>query len=207
VPTMTLEDRLIEQLAPLGPLLTELVDAAHADSNVQHAATSYPKLRRDAHLNRVSGTVCWALVVDGLVDAFKQGRFPNGFSVNTTEPQHNAGRYAFAFPGGVFAVRREPHDDSKEQGRFLQQSFKQVTKLMDEQGAPGAETAVRVWIRIAPEGKTKLTARDRHDHKTVITLADLLEASAPPATPHPASDTHRTRVRSTLKPEQDSAAE
>jgi hypothetical protein len=207
VATLTLENRLIEQLAPIGPLLTELVDAAHTDSTVQHAATSYPNLRRDAHLNRVSGTVCWALVVDGLVDAAKQGRFPEGFSVNTTEPQHNTGRYAFAFPGGVFAVRREPHDDSKEQGRFLQQSFKQVTKLMDEQGSPSAETAVRVWIRIAPEGKTKLTARDRHNHKIVITLSDLLEISTPQATRHPASDTRKTQVRSTLKPEQDSAAE
>ena len=205
--TLTLENRLIEQLAPIGPLLTELVDAVHADSTVRHAATSYPNLRRDAHLSRVSGTVCWALVVDGLVDAAKQGRFPDGFSVSTTEPQHNAGRYAFAFPGGVFAVRREPHDDSKEQGRFLQQSFKQVTKLMDEQGSPSAETAVRVWIRIAPEGKTKLTARDRHNHKIVITLSDLLAISTPQATRHPASDTRKTQVRSTLKPEQDSAAE
>lgn len=205
--TTTLENRLIEQLAPIGPLLMELIDAAHADSTVKHAATSYPKLRRDAHLSRVSGTVCWALVVDGLVDAAKQGRFPNSFSVDTTEAQHNAGRYAFTFPGGVFAVRREPHNDSKEQGRFLQESFKQVTKLMDEQGAPNAETAVRVWIRIAPEGQTKLTARDRHNHKSVITLSDLLEASAPPATPHPASDTRTTQVRSTRKPEQNTATE
>ena len=74
---------------------------------------------------------------------------------------------------------------------------------MDEQGSPSAETAVRVWIRIAPEGKTKLIARDRHNHKILITLSDLLAIS----TPHPASDTRKTQVRSTLKPEQDSAAE
>ena len=68
----------------------------------------------------------------------------------TTEAQHNAGRYAFTFPGGVFTVRREPHDDEKDEGLFMQESFKEVTDLLDQQGAPDAKDGMRVWIKIAP---------------------------------------------------------
>ena len=205
--TMTLEERLIEEMAPICQLLKELIDAAQAGSTLQHTANSYPQLRRDAHLSRVSGTVCWALVVDGLVDAAEHGQLPIGFSVATTYPQHNAGRYAFAFPGGVFAVRREPHDDEKEQGLFLKESFKQVKELMDKQGAPAAEAAMRVWIRIEPEGRTRLVARDRHNHKIVIYLTDLLTAVAPPSSPHPGFSVRRTQVRAIRQPDQDSAAD
>lgn len=205
--TMTVEDRLIEQMAPIGELLQELIETAQAKSTVQHAAASYPQLRRDAHLSRVSGIVCWALVADGLVQAAEQGRFTTGFSVATTDAQHNAGRYAFTFPGGVFTVRREPHDDEKDEGLFMQESFKEVTDLLDQQGAPDAKDAMRVWIKIAPAGGTKLTALDRHDHRVKVYLTDLLTASAPPSTPYPGSTTQRTQVRSSRKPEQDSAAE
>jgi len=204
VVTMTVEDRLIEQMAPIGELLQELIEAAQAKSTVQHAAASYPQLRRDAHLSRVSGIVCWALVADGLVEAARQGRFPTGFSVATTDAQHNAGRYAFTFPGGVFTVRREPHDDEKDEGLFMQESFKEVTDLLDQQGAPDD---MRVWIKIAPADATKLTALDRHKHWVKVYLTDLLTASVPPTTLYPGSSTQRTQVRSTRKPEQDSAAE
>ncbi len=203
--TMTVEDRLIEQMAPIGELLQELIEAAQALSTVQHAAASYPQLRRDAHLSRVSGIVCWALVTDGLVEAARQGRFPTGFSVATTEAQHNAGRYAFTFPGGVFTVRREPHDDEKDEGLFMQESFKEVTELLDKQGAPDEKEGMRVWIKIAPAGAAKLTALDRHKHWVKVYLTDLLTASATPSTPYPGS-IQRTQVRSTRKPEQDSAA-
>lgn len=136
----------------------------------------------------------------------QQGRFPTGFSVATTDAQHNAGRYAFTFPGGVFTVRREPHDDEKDEGRFMQESFKEVTGLLDQQGAPDAKDAMRVWIKIAPAGGTRLTALDRYDHRVKVYLTDLLTASAPPSTPYPGSTTQRTQVRSSRKPEQDSAA-
>ena len=168
--SLTLRDRLIEQLAPIGSLLDELVTAAYAGGGTRPTATAYPSLRRAAHLKRVSGIVCWVLVADGLVAAHEEGRFPEHFSVRSSDAQHNSGRYAFAFPGGVFSVRREPHDDDQDEGQFLQQSFEEVTKVLDEQGSPDATTAVRVWISIAPDGQTKLTARDRHDHEVVVTL-------------------------------------
>jgi hypothetical protein len=153
-------------------------------------------MRRVAHLKRVTGTVRWILVADGLVAAGAEEDLPDGFSVRSTESQHNQGRYAFAFPGGVFSVRREPHDDDHDQGRFLQTSFEHVTQMMDAAGSPSAATAVRVWIAIAPEGRTKLTARDRHNHETVVTLTELLEAATVPATSATAPEPARTQVRS-----------
>jgi len=188
-------------------VLNTLIDAAYDEATAQHTANAFPHLRRPSHLKRVSGTIRWALVAHGFVSASEDGRLPAGFSVQSTEPQHNAGRYAFAFPGGVFSVRREPHVDDHEEGRFLQSSFEQVTKLMDAQGSPSAQTAVRVWISIAPEGKTKLTARDCRGHETVITLAELLEATTAPLTAHAAPQPIRTQVRSIRTRENASNAE
>lgn len=196
--TTTLQDRLIEQMAPIGPLLSELVDEALANSTIQHVSAAFPLLRRLAHLSRLSGTAGWALVADGLVDVAGRDQLPEGFGVLTTDAEHNAGRYSFRFPGGVFTFRRLPHDDEKEEGLFLQQSFKELIDLLDAQGAPEADEVVRVWIQVAPGGRTRLTARDRHNHEVVVTLADLVSAWALPTASHPSSGAApRTRVRST----------
>lgn len=195
----SMSQRVIEQLSPIAPLLEELTDNAYLTGTVQRVAAAFPDLYRGAHLKRVAGTVRWAMVVDGLVDADADDRFPEGFTVQTTESQHDRGCYAFAFPGGVFALRRAPHDDEQAEGRFLQQSFEQVTKLMDAEGLQNAETAVRVWVHISPDGKTKLTARDRYGHESVVMLTQLLEALEVPAIPLPSPTVPQTGVRSTLK--------
>lgn len=80
--TVTLEDRLIEQLAPIGQLLAELIDAAHSECTVQHVATAFPELRRHAHLSRLSGIAAWAHLADGLVEA--DGR--SGFRLASRRP-------------------------------------------------------------------------------------------------------------------------
>jgi len=206
VATVILEDRLIEQLAPIGELLAELIDAAHSECTVQHVATAFPELRRPAHLSRLSGIAAWAHLADGLVEADRQERFPAGFSVATTDAQHNAGRYVFRFPGGVFTVRRAPHDDEKDEGLFMQESFKEVTELLDKLGATDEKEGVRVWIKMAPGGATTLTAQDRHGYQVKISLTNLLDAGLAPATPHPASSVAKTQVRSSLKPAQDAEA-
>jgi hypothetical protein len=202
----TLADRMIEQLSPLGPLLERLIDHAMAETEMPKAAKAFPALRRDAHLRRVVGLVRWAEVADGLVAAEVAGELPNGYSVVTTEADHNRGQYSFRFPGGLFTLRRHPHDDAQNEGMFLQQQFAEIVRMMDTQGAPGADETVRVWIKLRPEGDTTFTARDRYGHETHVTLADLLAANvAMPSTvrlvgPAPS----RTAVRSNRASDSDS---
>ncbi len=202
----TLEDRLIEQFAPLAPLLERLVDSAVAETDVTVAAKAFPTLHRVAHMRRVAGMARWAIIADGLVAAELVGELPDGYSVRSTDSDHNRGQYTFRFPGGLFTLRRAPHDDEKPEGVVMQQQFEQIVRLMDEQGAPGAEEAVRVWIRPRPDGKTTFTARDRHRHETSVTLADLLSAITPPAGAHPGAPvTPRTVVRSKVTQDTDTA--
>lgn len=148
-----LDHRLISQLAPLAPLLDRLIDAATTEATEQRAADAFPGLRRPAHLRRLSGLARWGEVADGLVASSAAGALPDGFSVVTSEAQHNRGQYIVRFPGGVLTFRRSPHDDAKEEGVFLQQQFDEIVELLDEQGAPSATELVRVWVSIEAGGR------------------------------------------------------
>ena len=204
--SLTLRDRLIEQLAPIGPLLDELVVAAYANGGPRPTTAAYPGLRRAAHLKRVSGIVVWAHVADGLVDAASDGRFPDGFAVLTTDKQHNSGRYLFRFPGGVLTIRRTPHDDEKSEGQFMQETFREMIEELDKAALPDENDASRVWIRIAPTGATTFVAQDRHGHQVKVPLADLLQNAAATVQPAPASPPPATQVRSRLTSDQDTDA-
>lgn len=85
----------------------------------------------------------------------------------------------------------------------MQESFKEVSELLDKLGAPDEKEGVRVWIKMAPGSAT---AQDRHGYQVKISLTNLLDAALEPVMPHPASSMAKTQVRSSLKPEQDAEA-
>jgi hypothetical protein len=202
-----LDERMIQDLAPVAPLLDRLIESANTETTPKLVAQAFPGLRRPSHLRRVGGMARWAEVADGLVAADHAGELPAGYSLGTDEADHNRGQYAFRYPGGVFTLRRSPHDDEQHEGVFLQQQFQEIVDLLDEQGAPDADDAVRVWIKIRPEGNTTFTARDRYGHETTVTLHEILAAASTPPAIHPVTDVlPRTLVRSNRQQDTGSAS-
>lgn len=203
----TLEERMLDQLSPLAPLLARLIEGANGETTPNLVAQAFPGLRRPAHLRRVGGVARWAEVADGLVETAGAGELPDGYLLMTTEADHNRGRYAFSYPGGVFTLRNAPHDDEKHEGAYLQEQFEEIVEMLDQQGAPGAHETVRVWIRVRPTAHTTFTARDRHGHETTVTLQDLLNHGATPLVAMPAAPVApRTTVRSTRQQDSGSAS-
>jgi hypothetical protein len=76
--TTTLQERLIDQLTPIAELMDVIIDTAYDKCSIRSIGETWPRLRRDAHRARIRGIVVWAQVVDGLVDAAADGRFPEG---------------------------------------------------------------------------------------------------------------------------------
>jgi hypothetical protein len=204
--TTTLQERLIEQLTPIAELMDEIIDTAYDTCSLRSIGDTWPRLRRDAHRARIRGIVVWAQVVDGLVDAAADGRFPEGFAVLTSDKQHNSGRYLFRFPGGVLTIRRAPHDDGKDEGQFMQETFREMIEELDKAALPDDSDAARVWIRIAPQGDTAFLAQDRYGHQVTVPLADLLQHAAATVQPVSATPPAATQVRSRLTAERDTDA-
>lgn len=202
----TLSERLTAQLTPIAELMDEVVTSAYQTYSVTALREKLPDVDRDAHRARVSGLLVWQHVADGLVMAAAADRFPDGFVVLTSDKQHNSGRYLFRFPGGLLTIRRTPHDDDKDEGQFMQESFVEMTEELDNAALPDEQEAARVWLKIAPAGASTFAAEDRHGHQVKVPLADLLLPDTPsvavPTTP-PAA----TQVRSQLHADEQSDAQ
>lgn len=197
--SVTLADRLTVQLRPIAELMDDTIAAAYEKYSLTTLRDKLPEVGRDAHRARVSGLLVWQHVADGLVLAGTDDRLPDGFAVLTSDKQHNSGRYLFRFPGGLLTIRRTLHDDDKDEGQFMQESFAEMTDELDAAALPDAQDASRVWLKIAPAGASTFAAEDRHGHQVKVPLADLLAASVPLATgpaPRPAPTQVRSRLRS-----------
>jgi len=118
---------------------------------------------------------------------------PQGFACLTTEADHNQGRYAFAFPGrpgGVFMVRRKPHDPGE--GEYVQDRLDGVLEY-----APLAkafkQSPLKVYLSIPPKSGARLIGEHRAwDQPLWIPLSDV-RASASILTPQ---QTGPTSIRS-----------
>src|SRR4051794_11716446 len=86
----------------LVPLFGELIAEARRASSFAAVATANPEVTRDCHIHRLAGTKRWMLVADGLVA--RSSEMPDGYAVVSNDIDHNAGKYVFRFPGGVFTV-------------------------------------------------------------------------------------------------------
>lgn len=194
----TLAERLTAQLIPIAELMDDIIASAYEEYSMKALREKLPAVDRPAHRARVSGLLVWQHVADGLVAAAAVDRFPSDFFVLTSDKQHNSGRYLFRFPGGLLTIRRTPHDDEKEQGQFMQESFVEMTEELDKAALPDEREAARVWLMVAPAGASTFAAEDRHGHQVKVPLADLLNAittTAAGPTPQPGT----TQVRSRLQ--------
>lgn len=201
----TLAERLTAQLTPIAELMDDLIASAYEEYSMKALGEKLPDVEREAHRARVSGLLVWQHVADGLVAAAAADGFPEDFFVLTSDKQHNSGRYLFRFPGGLLTIRRTPHDDAKEEGQFMQESFVEMTDELDKAALPDEREAARVWLMVAPAGASTFAAEDRHGHQVKVPLADLLNAVTATAA-GPTTRPGTTQVRSRLQADDQSDA-
>jgi hypothetical protein len=145
-------DEIVDQFQPVGDLLWEVIDDARELTSVEIAAAAYPRLRRSAHLRRISGSTRWMHVAEGIVE--RRGDLPDGFSVESTEEQHNQGIYIFRFPGGVFTVKRTPHKGPDE-GAYLQEQIEGFEEVALEAGID-ADADLIVFLSVSEAKEPRL---------------------------------------------------
>jgi hypothetical protein len=117
-------NEVIAAFEPLYGVLQTIIADARQKTTLERFANLHPEIEREASLKRLAGQARWMLIAEGLA-----ARIPSieGFSVRTSDAQHNSGQYVFAFPGGIFTVRREPHDDTDpDDGRYIQQVLTEI---------------------------------------------------------------------------------
>jgi hypothetical protein len=193
-------EEIINAFRPLRETLETEIAAARALATLKAIAAKHPDVTRESHLQRIAGQVRWMLLADALV---ARVGLVDGFSVLSTDAQHNQGQYVFAFPGGIFTVKREPHDDSDpDDGRYLVMTLEGVLEQAGLAGNIDPADPIRVYLSV-----TERRAMLKVSHSTLsegmkIELADLAEPIEP-IVPSPAADRPRARARSTRVPSRD----
>lgn len=173
--------RLIDSFKPIASTLEEIVALARTGTTEEAVAAAHPRIERQAHRRRIMGTLRWMIASDALVE--RVPTMPRGFACLTTEADHNQGRYAFAFPGrpgGVFMVRRKPHDPGE--GEYVQDRLDGVLEY-----APLAEafrqSPLKVYLSIPPKSGARLIGEHQaFDQPLWIPISEV-QASASVLTP------------------------
>jgi hypothetical protein len=196
---------LIDSFRLIASTLDEIVALARTNATEDSVLAAHPRIKREAHRRRIMGTLRWMIASDTLVE--RASSMPQGFACLTTEADHNQGRYAFAFPGrpgGVFMVRRKPHDPGE--GEYVQNRLDGVLEY-----APLAEafkqSPLKVYVSIPPKGEARLIGEHRAwDQPLWIPLSEVRSSASVPITQHtgrnstrPASKPPRPIVRSTKR--------
>ncbi|HEV7774267.1 MAG TPA: hypothetical protein VGO48_13380 [Conexibacter sp.] len=185
-------NEIVEIFAPARKVIQGSIDHARANTTLERYARLHPEIGREAGLQRLAGQGRWIMLADGLVATIET---VDGFSVQSTEAQHNQGRYLFGCPGGLFTVKREPHDENDpDDGRYVQEALHEL--LAEAELAPeiDAEAPIVGYLAV-----TSTSAMLKIRHPTLpeimkIPVHDLIPA-AMPAPSHP--ERPRTRARST----------
>jgi hypothetical protein len=185
---------IIESFRPITGLLDEVVTTAQNSASEEVVRQAHPRLARHAHRNRVMGGLRWMIGSDELVTRIADA--PSGFGCLTTEADHNQGRYAFSFPGhpgGVFMIRRTPHDAGE--GEYVQQRLNGVLEH-----APLADqfkhSPLKVYLSIPSRGAARLIGEHpAWPERVSVLLAEL--RAAVPVLPRPKTTALRPAVRST----------
>jgi hypothetical protein len=137
------------------------------------------------------------VIADTLVD--HQASMPVGFSIESTDADHNQGKYAFQFPLGVFTVRREPHD--ADDGLYLQEHLEGFEEQMQLSGGIDAFVGIKAYLSVPAEGAIKLIATHPELDAPMVLLLDEVErdddsgtpASITPTRPGPVPSVRSTR--------------
>ena len=190
-------EEMITAFRPLHAVLESEIAEARKVTTLKVIAARHPEITRQAHLQRIAGGNRWMLIADGLVRSVGP---IDGFSVLSDNAQHNQGQYVFGFPGGVFTVKREPHDKTDPaDGRYIAMTLEGI--LDQAELAPGLDPADPITVYLSV---TDRSARLKVTHSTLsdpmtIPLADLAEPAEPIAAPAQ-QDRPRARARSTRVP-------
>jgi hypothetical protein len=183
-----------EAFAPIAPLLREVITAARTASSFDATAKANPEIGRASHLHRLAGTKRWILVADGIVSA--ASRLPDGFTVETTEAQHNSGQYVFRFPGGVFTVRRQPHEGSDE-GVYIQECLESLLEEAPLRDGINGDADLVVYLNVPAQGTAQLLVTHTTLKEPIVLRLDDIVADLETVAPHPAMQTPSSRrVRS-----------
>lgn len=158
-------------LAPIVPFIEEAVEEARVASSQEAIADANPEVKRMAHQRRLAGTKRWMVLADGLVD--RAARFPDGFGLESTDLDHNQGKYAFRFPLGVCTIRREPHEG--DEGKYLQERIDGVFEQLQLAPNVDAFAGVKAYVSVPPEGAVRLIATHPTFAEPMVILIDEID--------------------------------
>ena len=163
-------EKLKAAFAPMVSLIEEAVEEARVASSRQAVAAANPEVKRLAHLRRLAGTKRWMVLADGLVQ--RKESYPEGFFLESTDADHNQGKYAFRFPMGICTVKREPHNEEEGQGKYIQEAIDGVLEQAELSPDIDAFAAVKAYISVPPRRCPALhrnpsnpARTDRHSHR------------------------------------------
>jgi hypothetical protein len=164
-------DWVKEAFSPVASFLMQAAEDAQRIASFQAVAAANPLVHRDSHIRRIAGALRWMLTAEALVGS--SSAMPDGFGVVSTDADHNGGRYAFRWPGGVFTIKRTPHED--DEGLYLQERLDLVAAGLKE--ASGHDpTDVTVYLSVPPNRCPKLiVAHSSLTEPFTIVLDELLE--------------------------------
>lgn len=170
-------DQLKAAFAPIVPVIEEAVEDARVASSSKAIADANPEVKRVAHRRRLAGQKRWMVLADGMVE--RAPRFPKGFVLESTDLDHNQGKYAFRFPLGVCTIKREPHEEEK--GKYLQERIDGLHEQL--QLAPDVDefVGIKAYVSVPPEGAVRLIATHPKLADPVVVLLDEIERDASPA--------------------------
>lgn len=157
------------------PLIDEAVEEARTASSDEVTMKANPEVLRFAHLRRLSGTKRWMVLAEGLVA--RDPRMPYGFGVASTDQDHNAGKYAFRWPLGVFTIRGEPHD-GEDEGKYLQEQLKDVAEQTPLSSDVDVFADIRAYVSAPSDGPVKLIATHATFPQPMVILLDEIEVNS-----------------------------
>jgi hypothetical protein len=190
-------DEIIAAFLPAADVLEAAVAHGREVSTVERMAAANPEVTREAGLKRLGGAKRWLVIADRLV--VEMAKLP-GFGVLTSEAQHNQGQYVYQFPGGVFTVKRDPHDATDpEDGKYLQEALEGVLENAELAPHIDADAAVKVYLAVTAKTAQLKVTHTTLDKPIVIPLGDLVP-EAEPMPQHRKADRPRARAKSTRKP-------
>ncbi|HEY4277683.1 MAG TPA: hypothetical protein VGM91_05660 [Conexibacter sp.] len=185
-------EQMIETFAPARGVLQDVIDNARALTTLERFAELHPEITREAALQRRAGQARWILLADGVVATIA---VVDGFGVLSSDAQHNQGQYLFSFPGGVFTVKREPHDEADpDDGRYIQEALVELLAQAELAADVEADAPIVVYLAV-----TATSAMLKIRHSTLpeimkIPVHDLVPAPMPVAS---RPKRQRARARST----------
>lgn len=169
------------------PLLRRIIVSARDDASAEAVAEAHPRLRaigRTGHIHRIAGQLRWLYIAEALVAQLPGG--PDGFSVLSTDQDHARGRFVFQFPGGVFTVRRQPHQDGDE-NVYIQECLESLLEETPLREGIDGDADLTIYINVPLDGPPQLHVSHPSlaDGMTIaIDEFDAPRASMPPsATP------------------------